>query len=59
MLLEQRNAEILKALAKQTKINTVSREAARAALIGEGIYTSTGDLRAKFGGRSRKAKRAD
>lgn len=58
MTLEQRNAEILKALAAQTKLNTVSREAARAALINEGIYTAKGDLRAKFGGGSRKAKHA-
>lgn len=50
MTLEQRNAAILKALAEQTKRNTVSPEAARAALIAEGIYTKDGHLHPNFGG---------
>lgn len=58
MTLEQRNAEILKALADQAERNTVSQAAARAALIREGIYTPGGNLRAQFGGRTRKAKSA-
>jgi hypothetical protein len=50
MKVEQRNAAILKALSEQTKRNTVSPEAARAALIAEGIYTKDGQLRPEFGG---------
>jgi hypothetical protein len=50
MTLEQRNAAILKVLAEQTKAMTASPEAARKALIKEGIYTAKGNLRAKFGG---------
>lgn len=55
MTIEQRNAAILKALAEQTKRNTVSPETARAALIAEGIYTKDGQLRPKFGGPRKKA----
>lgn len=55
MTIEQRNAAILKALAEQTRRNTVSKEAARAALISEGIYTKDGELRPKFGGPRKKA----
>lgn len=58
MTLEKRNAAILKALAEQTKRNTVSRETARAALIAEGIYTKEGQLRPKFGGPRKKASAA-
>ena len=58
MTLEQRNAAILKALAEQTKRNTVSSATARAALIKEGIYTKDGLLRAKFGGPRKKAETA-
>lgn len=58
MTLEQRNAQILKALAEQTKQNTVSKEAARAALIKGGVYTAKGNLKAEFGGRNWKAKAA-
>lgn len=54
MTLEQRNAEILRALAEQTKRNMKSPAAARAALIKEGIYTANGNLRTKFGGRKAK-----
>lgn len=50
MTLEQRNAAILKVLAEQTKRKTKSAATARDALIKEGIYTSKGNLRAKFGG---------
>lgn len=56
MTIEQRNAAILKALAEQTKRNTVSRDTARAALISEGIYTKDGQLRPKFGGPRKKAR---
>jgi hypothetical protein len=55
MTLEQRNAEIFKLLKEQTKRNTVSRAAARAALIDEGIYTKKGKVRAEYGGEPRKA----
>ena len=50
MTIEQRNRAILKVLAEQTKAKTSSPEAARRALIKEGIYTAKGNLRAKFGG---------
>lgn len=50
MTLAQRNAEILKILEEQTERNTVSRAAARASLIAEGIYTKKGKIRAEFGG---------
>jgi hypothetical protein len=50
----QRNAEILKILEENTKLATVSKAAARATLIGEGIYTKKGKLRVEFGGKSKK-----
>lgn len=58
MTLAQRNAEIAKILKEQTKLNTASRAAARASLIGEGIYTKRGKVRAEFGGEPRKATTA-
>ena len=54
MTLAQRNTEILKILEEQTKRNTVSKKAARASLIGEGIYTKKGKLRVEFGGEPKK-----
>lgn len=50
MMLKQRNAEIAKILESQTKRNTVSPAAARAALIESGVYTKRGKIRAIFGG---------
>ncbi len=50
MTLAQRNAEILKILEEQTERNTVSKAAARASLIADGIYTKKGTIRAEFGG---------
>ena len=44
MTLKQRNAEIAKILKAQTKLNTSSRQAARASLISEGIYTKNGGI---------------
>lgn len=59
MTTAQRNAEILRILQVQTKRNTVSKAAARASLIAEGIYTKKGKLRVAFGGSStRKAPAA-
>lgn len=54
MTLKQRNAEIVKILDAQTKLNTVSRTSARAALIAGGIYTKSGKIRAEFGGEPKK-----
>lgn len=50
----QRNAAILKMLEEQTERAVVSKAAARAALIGEGIYTKKGKLRVEFGGKTKK-----
>jgi hypothetical protein len=58
MTVAQRNAEILRILKAQTKRNTASKAAARASLIGEGIYTKKGKLRVAFGGSSKKASAA-
>ena len=55
MTVAQRNAEILRLLAQQTKLNTASKAAARASLIAEGIYTKKGALRVEYGGKSKKA----
>lgn len=46
----QRNAEILRMLDEETARATVTKAAAREALIKEGIYTKRGKLRAEFGG---------
>lgn len=51
----QRNAEILKLLDEQMNRALESKEAARAALIREGIYTTKGKLRVEFGGKGKKA----
>ena len=45
---------ILKMLEEQTERAVVSKAAARAALIGEGIYTKKGKLRVEFGGKTKK-----
>ncbi|MEO6717256.1 MAG: hypothetical protein ABIM50_08425 [Novosphingobium sp.] len=58
MTLEQRNAQLLKALDEQAKRKTSSKEAARASLIAGSIYTAKGNLRAEFGGRNWKSKAA-
>lgn len=50
MTLEQRNAAILKMMAEQTRRETASVTAARAALAADGTYTAKGRLRVKFGG---------
>jgi hypothetical protein len=55
----ERRTAIMDLIEKHTAANTVSREVARASLIGEGIYTKAGKLKAAFGGRSKKAKSAD
>lgn len=57
MTLKERNALILKALKEQTKRDTASPETARKVLIKEGIYTKSGNLSQRFGGR-RSAKSA-
>lgn len=58
MTLEQRNTAILKMLVEQTKAKTSSKAVARASLIKEGIYTRSGNLAPKFGGKGAKAKTA-
>jgi hypothetical protein len=52
----QRNQKILEAIAKETARAIASRKIARDTLIGEGIYTTEGKLRAEFGGQPKKAK---
>ena len=46
----QRNKKILAAIAKKTARALESKKTARETLIGEGIYTANGKLRAEFGG---------
>lgn len=46
----ERNQKILDAIARRTKLGTVSKRAAREMLINEGIYTKKGKLRVEFGG---------
>lgn len=46
----QRNQKILAAIAEQTERAVSSKKTARETLIGEGIYTAKGQLRAEFGG---------
>lgn len=53
---QQRNSAIIDLLESYTKKNTVSKAAARKALIEEGIYTQKGELRVIFGGERKKAK---
>lgn len=40
---------------RHTAANTASPEIARAALIGEGIYTSSGSIAPEYGGGEKKA----
>jgi hypothetical protein len=54
----QRRTTIEGLIAQHTANHTVSREIARASLIGEGIYTTKGKLRVAFGGESKKTKSA-
>lgn len=56
MQLGDRNIVILDLLKQRTERNTVSRKAAREALISEGIYTRKGKLRKEYGGKGKKAK---
>ncbi|WDA37024.1 hypothetical protein [Sphingobium sp. YC-XJ3] len=56
MQLGDRNIVILGLLKQRTERNTVSRKAAREALISEGIYTRKGKLRKEYGGKGKKAK---
>ena len=56
MTIDQRNAAILKALKDQTRENTRSKKAARAALVNGSIYTAGGNLKPQFGGRNWKSK---
>ncbi len=54
-----RNQKILQAIKESTRQALSSKEAARAILIKEGIYTAKGDLRAEFGGKpGKKATKA-
>lgn len=48
----QRNA-VLEAIRQQTRAMTATREAANAALVLEGVYTSEGILAPEFGGPQR------
>jgi len=45
---QQRDDAVFRAIAAYTAKNTVSKEAARKALIDEGIYTKAGKIRAAF-----------
>lgn len=56
MQLGDRNIVILGLLKQRTERNTVSRKAARGALISEGIYTRKGKLRKEYGGKGKKVK---
>jgi len=56
---DDKRQSIIKALIKTyTETITVSKTAARAALINEGIYRKNGTLRPQFGGTPRKPKNA-
>lgn len=50
----ERNKKILQAIEAKTKRVVVSKDAARAALVDEGIYTKKGTLRGEFGGKEPK-----
>lgn len=52
----QRNQKILEAIALTTERALVSKMQARKTLIDEGIYTSKGELRAEFGGTTKKER---
>ncbi len=58
MTQEQRNSAIKKLIRDYTAKNTKSPQAARAALIKEGIYTQEGKLMPEFGGPARKTHTA-
>lgn len=47
---KQRNEAILTAIRDQTAKNTVSKKAARDALIATGIYTKKGKVSGRYGG---------
>lgn len=47
---EEERRAILAAIKRHTRENTRSREAARAYLIRAGFFTTTGALRAEYGG---------
>ena len=53
---EERKAT-LAFIEKYTAANTVSKEAARATMIKEGIYTPDGKLRVEFGGETEKPRK--
>lgn len=52
----QRHTAILGLIESYTSANTVSKSAARKALIDEGIYTKRGALSPEFGGPDKKLK---
>lgn len=54
----QRRILIGQLIREHTETHTVTRAAARASLIAEGIYTQKGTLRAEYGGGSKKGKSA-
>jgi hypothetical protein len=56
MIDEKRRTAILKAIADYTAEHTKTPQAARAALIREGIYTPAGELRPEYGGPGKQAK---
>lgn len=52
----KRNEAIQALIKDHTEKHTVSKAAARKALIEEGIYTPEGELRVEFGGAPKKSK---
>lgn len=52
----QRRSAIIGLIERHTTANTTSKRTARAALIGEGLYTADGRLRPEFGGEAKKDK---
>lgn len=54
----QRRDEIRKLIASYTAEKTITKDAARAALIDEGIYNEKGELRVEFGGKRKKTQKA-
>lgn len=57
MIDERRLSLIREKIKLYTEANTVSIAAARAALIGEGIYTSAGELKPEYGGATPKPRK--
>ncbi len=53
---KERNKRIITAIREATARALVSREAARDALIKEGIYTKRGELRVRYGGVRKKTE---